>query len=190
MNKEDLIRICSQELVADGGLISIMGNNNEKIKDVPVVSEALSCLLNALNSETIKFETVSEDQSNIDNFSERVVYRKSPEQILYFMDIKEDTISERIFWAAEKLPAIIKEKKGTYIFLYSIEEYNGIKRLIPEWFNLFYMDNNVNTCVPILACYSVLNYPEFSDWVPVSLYRSETFFLPVQAAINNIQSNK
>lgn len=65
---------------------------------------------------------------------------------------------------------------GLLALPFSIEEHDGQRWLIPEWFAVFYVDSDPGHCVPLLALRSVLDDGRFSDWVTAALVRATVAF--------------
>lgn len=177
-----LTNLCKFELnsIDPLGLIAIMGESRDKIRDIPAATEAFTLLQNALEKVPLVTDALS---APITDLTERIIYDHKSGKVIYFMNIEPELLDIKTFWLSGNLPEHIKKSPGTFVLLFSIENHEGVERLIPEWFSLFYVQSDVTQCVPILIFYAVLQHTEFTDWVPVSLHRAEYFNMPVEEAL-------
>lgn len=182
MDDNLIVLLDAAEACGPESVLTAMGAhaNPSVAQDVPVAAEMFGLLRHFLG--TLPRHSLADGE----------VYRLAPgiyenhplNQAVAFIPIQAGELDLIAYWLAQSVqsPKMIA-LPGLLVLPFSIEEHDGRRWLIPEWFALFYVDSAPDHCVPLLALRSVLDDGRFSDWVDAALVRAAAFRLPTVEAV-------
>lgn len=163
-----------------GGFLTVMAKGNPDIrKDIPVAFEMYTLLSHFLSRLPVMEAAIGDDLTIL-SLTPSILHDDSRGKIVALVPIGRGDFSDVAYWLADGLPSPhVKNMDGLLALCFSIEEHDGVKHLLPEWFAAFYVNGKANHCVPLLGLRSILTNPQFGgDWVDVALKRMVAFGLP------------
>jgi hypothetical protein len=187
--REDLLGLINTaigsdvDVVADegSGFLAIMGKSNPNIRqDVPAAFEMYTLLSHYLP----KLPLHAVPLGGVDVLlTPSVLYDSAAGRVVALIPIEANQMELVAYWITDQLrSSTVKAMAGLLALPFSVEEHDGVRHMIPEWFGAFYVNGNEDHCVPILALRSVTYDQRFGDWVAVALERMQVFGLPCDAA--------
>lgn len=154
------------------GFISLMAQKSANVRrDIPAAYEMYSLLKHFMGYLSI-YDHMPK------SLSAGVYFDASALCAVLIAPIPEKMLAYSAHWIADSLHSDeVKSMPGLLCIPFSIERFDELEVLIPEWFSVFYVDGKVEHCIPILTLKSIYEDARFGDWVDVALHRMEHFGL-------------
>jgi len=165
------------------GFVAVMGKKNPHIQqDVPAAYEMYTLLMHYLTTLPLFVGPLGAVDTIL---APAIHFDVEAGRVLALVPIGEQEMELVAHWLADGLrSSTVKAMAGLIAMPFSIEEHDGVKHLIPEWFAAFYVGGNEDHCVPMLSLRSVTLDERFGDWVAVALERMKIFGMPSDSAQN------
>jgi len=172
------------------GFLQVMGQKDSRAvqTDIPTVCEMLTLLQHYLVHLPITEMTLGEDLPEI-ALKPGVLVDDAHKRVLLLVACEADTLPYVAHYVADRIPSgELKARAGTLALSFVIETHGQTQHLIPEWHAAWYVANDPDHCIPVLALQSVLQDEHFSgDWVDLALQRMGVFRLPRAKAIEALR---
>jgi len=172
-----------------GGVIVVMGEKSDSARnDIPAAFEMMS-LLDHFKNRLCFFEPTIDEQHIVDKLNHGVSFDRATGRVRALLPIRAGELADIAYWISDRLPSDqVKGFAGTLALLFEVQEFEGKRYLLPEWFSCFYVNHDVNHLIPILVLRAILeNETIGADWVLTALHRSKVYGLPAEKAIKEAE---
>ena len=170
---------------AKPALLSVMGTDALKARDVPVAMEMASLLYMHIEHADMHERAIGPFHEDV-ALSPGLVW-DSRGKLVLMLEVPEDSLSAVAGWLADGLQsARVCSLPGVLALPFTVERPagdDGEEVLFPDWFAVFYPHGRQEHAFPILALRSVLSNEAFGgDWVDAAVGRMGFYGLPRKLA--------
>lgn len=165
----------------DGGFIAVMSKGNPQIRrDIPAAFEMYGLLSHCLTTLPTGVAALATSEVRL---APGVLTDESVSRVVAMVPVDAGQLQWVAHWVADSLPSdTVRNMPGLLALPFEVQEHDGVRHLIPEWFAAYYVGSAKEHCVPVLTLRSVTLDARFADWVSIALERMGTFGLPCEHA--------
>ncbi|QTP13406.1 hypothetical protein [Serratia symbiotica] len=162
--------------------------------DIPVITEYFSLLDYVLEKQSeIGTLPITVDGEILINRLQTAAYRSEDnKQCLLAIAVNEGELGYIAHWVADRIRSVrVSNMPGVLLLPFTVESHESIPFLLPDWCAAFYVDQNPDTCVPIITLQSVLtNNAIPGDWTLSALHRLHSYHCPVSKALAGAEKER
>lgn len=186
MDEQIILKLIDNDIHSENGIISIMGKNSDKAKDIPVVQEQLLNLQLAIK-ENWQIQKVSQNYVFTFIPDKKYIYFLGNKKIVLFNRYCQQKSKYAYYYSIEKFPNMIYNQEGIIAFMYNIELLANKEHIFPEWFNLFCWGNKFKIYFPqLLIKYMLTSKVLKTDFTTESLKKAQDYGFDTQSMIDKI----